>query len=101
MIQELEKEFIGKGEVSESKFIQIFDSVHGYIYEVKQLDVHTPLFEVFKRKNTPICIDFENRVYSDTEFKEIYPKSKDFGVWAWTCNNIEDAKLKFDSLNKL
>lgn len=83
MINLLEKNFFGTGEVKEFEFNQIRSTVSAYLYEVKQNDgnIH---FEVFKRKNAPMCIDFENRIYSETDFKEIYPKSNDFGVWAWT-----------------
>jgi hypothetical protein len=35
-----------------------------------------------------MCIDYENNLYSETEFKEIYPNSKDFGIWAWTCLDL-------------
>ena len=33
------------------------------------------------------------------KFKEMYPKSKDFGIWAWTYKNIENALEKFKILN--
>lgn len=89
--------FEGTGEVKGFIFEQMHSSKMAYLYKVRSYDgqVH---FEVFKRKNTPICIDFEKRIYSDTEFKEIYPKSKDFGVWAWTYISPQDAYVK---LNKL
>jgi len=51
-------------------------------------------FEVFNTTYVPICIDFEKRIYSETDVKEVYPKSKDFGVWAWTYNNKEEAIKK-------
>lgn len=95
-IQPLPKEFIGTGEVKGMMFNQVFASKERYIYEVKQEDTPTPHYEVFDRKTTPICIDFENRVYSETEHKEVYPKSKDFGVWAWTFNNLQTAKDKLN-----
>ena len=93
----LEKEFAGIGEVKGFEFTQINERTQAYWYKVtdEQQNVH---YEVFKRKNTPVCIDFENRIYSDTEFKEIYPKSKDFGVWAWTYKNYKDALNKFKEL---
>lgn len=41
-----------------------------------------------------------NRIFSETEFKDKYPKSKDFGVWAWTFKSYTDAYSKFIELNK-
>lgn len=78
-IQELPTEFIGQGEVRGFNFKQCGKTDTHYIYKVD--DTH---FEVFQRKSVPVCIDFENRIYSETEFKEVYPKSADFGVTAWT-----------------
>ena len=86
MINLLEKEFIGKGEVKGVEFKQVFANERFYIY---QRGLH--LFEVFERKTTPLCIDFAKKTYSDTDSKEIYPKSNNFGVWAWCCGSLEKA----------
>jgi hypothetical protein len=90
MLIEIEKEFIGIGEVSGFKFTRIGRTDAAYCYEVAQEGVNTH-YEVFRRKNTPVCIDFEKRIYSETEFKETYPKSNAFGVWAWTCSDVNKA----------
>lgn len=90
----LDLEFIGIGEVKGSKFTQKHATTSSYVYEVDSGggNVH---FEVFKRLKASLCINFEKRLYSDTEFKEVYPKSRDFSIWAWTFMNEKDA------LNKL
>lgn len=82
-ITKLERTFDGKGEVVGYRFECLDERPSGYLYEVKgeNGDKH---YEVFLKKSVPICLDFENRVYSETEFKEVYPKAKDFGVWAWS-----------------
>ena len=54
-----------------------------------------------KKKITPICLDFENRVYSETEFKEIYPKSKDFGIWAFTKTDYMSALSKLQDITDI
>lgn len=97
MINLLEKNFFGTGEVKGFEFNQIRVCTLAYLYEVKSNDgnIH---FEVFKRKNAPVCIDFENRIYSETDFKEIYPKSNDFGAWAWTFETYFKALQKFNSI---
>ena len=98
MIKQLETNFEGTGEVKGFKFTQIISGEQAFLYEVTPPDAK-PHFEVFMRKNSPLCIDFENRIYSETDFKEIYPRSKDFGVWAWCISNREKAFLKFNSIN--
>jgi len=98
MIQELEKEFIGTGKVRGFKFKQINQTKNGYIYEVKAGKTY---YEVFKRKQTPVCIDFVKRIYSETDFKVSYPKENSFGTWAWTCESIEEVEEKLNSFNEI
>jgi hypothetical protein len=93
----LDKEFTGKGEVLNMRFLQLYMSEKAYIYQVA--DKH-PHYEVFERKTTPLCIDFKNKIYSETEFKEYYPNSKSFGVWAWTFNDLNKAIEKFNEISK-
>ena len=97
-ITHLKKEFTGIGEVSGFKFRQIHSHSLAYLYEVNQdgTNVH---FEVFRRLKTPICLNFEERIYSTTHYKEKYPKSKDFGVWAWCITDKQKAIDKFNELS--
>lgn len=96
MTTKLEKEFTGIGEVAGFKFVQLKESHNCYMYQVNTgVSVH---YEIFYKKQSAICIDFENRVYSETEFKEAYPKSEAFGVWAWTKSNLRDANIIFNSI---
>mgnify|MGYP001075943040 CR=1 FL=1 len=88
-IQKLEKSFTGGGEVKGCTFHQIAEFEKCYIY-AKVKNGYTT-YEAFEKKNVSVCIDFEARQYSDTEFKERYPKSKDFGSWAWECFTVERA----------
>jgi hypothetical protein len=86
MKQKLQKTIIGGGEVNGFTFSQVFKNQKGYVYKVENLgDIW---YESFLKKEVPICIDFENRIYSELETKEIYPKSKDFGIWAWTSKSL-------------
>jgi len=96
MIKELEDVFIGTGEVDKFYFHKFKFTDKGYCYVVTTEDiVH---YEVFEKKIVPLCIDFTNRIYSDVDFKEVYPKAKDFGIWAWTYKNEEDAIKKLNEL---
>jgi len=99
-IIELEKEFIGSGEVKGFLFRQMRISQLAYIYEVST-DGTRLYYEVFRRLNTPVCIDFEKRIYSEIEFKDVYPKAFKFGVSAWSCFTLEDATNKFNELQVL
>ena len=58
-------------------------------------------YEVFKRKLTPICIDFEKRIYSDTETKTRYPNNEDFGKWAWCYESFDLARNKYKYLTEI
>jgi len=100
MTKELETKFEGTGEVKGYFFVQIEKSEHAYIYRVSHPLVARCHYEVFERKKSPVCIDFEKRIYSETDFKESYPKAKDFGVWAFTFNSYESAKGSFEVLNQ-
>ena len=97
MVVELEKEFIGTGEVSGVNFRQISSNEGAFLYSRCEDDGNVS-YEVFARKLTPMCIDFDNRIYSEVDFKELYPKSKDFGVWAWSYMSLEKAEDKFQQL---
>lgn len=92
MITKLDANITGKGEVKGFLFTRVYENEEGYIYNVDTGESNH--FEVFFRKETPICLDFENRIYSENESKEIYPKSKDFGIWAWTVRSIDEGVKK-------
>ena len=87
MIIKLENRIEGKGEVKGFVFTKEFENDKGYVYRADT--GNGSHFEAFYRKETPICIDFEKRIYSETEKKELYPKSKDFGIWAWSVRTLE------------
>ena len=94
MIQELDKSFIGSGDVKGFVFTQISSNEKGYIYEVDNL-CGVKHYEVIKRLTSPICINFYTKEFSKTEEKEMYPKSAKFGLDAWTY------KEKIDAIEKL
>lgn len=90
MIHKLEDRIEGKGEVKGFVFTKEFENEKGYVYKVDTGNsIH---FEAFYKKSMPVCIDFEKRIYSETEKKESYPKSNSFGAWAWSCKSFELAK---------
>jgi hypothetical protein len=98
MIELLPQTFEGIGEVKGFKFTQLAKEENAYLYEVNTgASTH---FEVFERVSSPICIDFVKRTYSDTDFKESYPKSNSFGIWAFSILNHQRAVMKLNELNE-
>lgn len=97
MIEKLKKEFVGVGEVKGFKFKQVHESNMYYIYEVNTGEsIH---YELFEKRNTPVCLDFQNKIFSKDEYKETYPRSNYFGKIAWTQTSLEKAKTKIIELN--
>lgn len=85
----LQLNFEGVGEVKGFSFKQVKECEFGYVYEVE--NGAKPYYEVFKKKTAPICIDFSKRLYSETEFKEVYPNAKQWGITAWSTKNSASA----------
>lgn len=87
MIKELEKEFIGKGQVRGFKFTQIKKNEHAYIYKVNQDGVIR--YEVFQRR-------------VNTRFNCItYPSNRAFGVWAKTTRSLSGANVHFEHFTNI
>lgn len=92
MITELDSIIEGKGEVKGIVFHQMRKHSDFYIY--KAVNENSVYYECFERRKVAVCIDFQKRIYSETEFKEVYPKAKDFGVWAFSTPDWHIAKKK-------
>lgn len=93
-LRELQKDFIGTGEVKGFKFHQVLASAKGYIYEVESSPKAKHHFEVFRRQITySVKINNETGKLGTDKDKLVvsYPKSGSFGVWAWSCANEEHA----------
>ena len=91
--------FIGIGSVRGFEFVKLESQEGVFMYEV-----HDPFgnihFEVFKAKLTPVCIDYQKRLYSETDFKYRYPKDDDFGKTAWTYKEKSKAIRVFTELKQ-
>jgi hypothetical protein len=89
MIHFLEQTFTGKGEVAGFLFERVYTAPTFYVYKVKAETKE--YYEVFKRTFVPLCVDFAAKIYSQNEFKEVYPKANKFGVSAFTTDTLEKA----------
>lgn len=78
--------------------VQVKKTKYGYIYRVSGPDF-PPIYEVFERRSVAVCLDFEKRLYSETEKKEIYPKSNDFGTWAYSYKAYNAAIISLDAID--
>ena len=93
-VKKLKKQFFKR----DGLFTLRKESESAYLYEVEIGGGIS--FEVFQKKTSRVCLDFENRIYSDTEVKERYPGDEDFGVWAWSYTSLASALLKFDYISE-
>lgn len=80
-MKQLEKEFIGRGQVKGFRFTQIKQNQFAFLYQIS--DLKNTWYEVFHKK--------ENNRYNCIS----YPSNKAFGVWAWTYHSLEKAEDKF------
>ena len=87
-IEKLPQNFEGRGDTKGYTFEKKHETEKGYVFKV--IGDHTPHYEAFLKKTTAARLDFQNRAYSETDFKEVYPKTKDFGVWAWTSRDFNN-----------
>ena len=84
-MRELLIEFIGKGEVKGFHFRQLDKTEKGYLYEVTtESGTH---YEVFERREDPrfgvVC----------------YPRSKSFGIWAYSTRDLRKAKQRLSDID--
>lgn len=87
MIKELDKDFVGVGQVRGFKFTQMNSSMYGFLYKVDSGD--TIYYEVFKRR-------------VNTQYNNIsYPSNKAFGIWAWTTPDLSKAIDRLNSFEKV
>jgi hypothetical protein len=85
-MKELDKEFIGKGEVRGFKFTQLEATNQAYLYEV---DMNGAIYyEVFKRR--------ENTRFGCVS----YPTGEAFGLWAQTIRDYNKALSYFNQYNE-
>ena len=97
-MKELELEFTGIGEVKGDLFKQINRSPHAYIYERDCEGIKS--YEVFLRKEAKESNSVIGGVEVHFDAKVRYPKSEDFGVWAWYFNSYDEATTKYENINK-
>ena len=94
---ELPLQFRGSKEVGWDNFTQLLCSNKSYLYEREFEGVKS--YEVFLRKESKEGNAVIAGISMYFEAKVRYPKSEDFGVWAWYYDNYDLALSKFNKLN--
>lgn len=99
-IIKLEKEFVKKqldGHKHPVRFIQLEETDNAYLYK-REIDAHVD-YEVFikRYKNKRALIDGELKNTGDK--REIYPKTEEFGKFAWAFMKKDKAYMKLKELN--
>lgn len=84
-MKQLQKEFIGRGQVKGFRFTQLKKSNYSYIYKINTGS--SEHFEVF--------LHIENRQFNCIS----YPQSNSFGIWAWTFATYELAINKMEEID--
>jgi len=98
---ELQKNFIGKGEVKGFEFHQLRSNGHAFLYEVRSeynydgVPETNVWYEIFERRISKEGDGIVGGEPIHFEEREIYPKSNSFGVWAVCVNNYNYALKKF------
>ena len=94
----------GIGEVKGFLFEQFDKNEYAYLYKVSNKDEDTEKvkcwYEVFERRHSKELDTVLDGQPIHFEEKENYPRSNSFGVWAWTFNNLDKAKEKFDLITE-
>jgi hypothetical protein len=100
----LDKEFRGTGVMKGVKFKQVMKNDRAFLYELSDRDEESgktwTWYEVFKRKVSNESDGIIGGVKVHFNAREIYPKSNNFGVWAWCISDYERAIEKFNELSR-
>lgn len=94
----LENEFEGKGEVSGTRFKQLQKTDKAFFYQLTHVETGQNRFEVFKKKESKGGLAIIACLEVRYEQKQIYPKSNNFGKWAWCFYDYEKAAAKFNEI---
>ena len=98
----LENKFIGTGEVKGFEFSKIKENGYAFIYRVNCTNedgISKYWYEIFEKRISKECNTNIGGVKIHFDEREKYPKSNSFGVWAWTCGDLDRALTIFDSIS--
>ena len=97
-MKELAKEIDGKGDMVGYKLVQLLKTDKAYLYETSD-EFGVVSYEVFERRESKDATFIRDGIEIISEAKVRYPKTQDFGVWAFCFRDLEQAKEKFIELN--
>jgi len=95
----------GRGPLKNHTLTRVHEDDTGYVYKVEYDEDKKSIktgykrsshMEVFLKRITPVCLDFKQKIFSETRLREKYPRDEDFGVWAWITSDLETAIIKLN-----
>lgn len=98
-MKQLDKQFIGGGDVKGFIFTQIKTNGFAYIYEVDT--GYSKHFEVFEHKQTKDADGVIAGVPIHFAAKITYPSSRAFGDWAYCYTSLEKAEIRYNELTEI
>ncbi len=97
-IKNLNKSFLGKGNMRSWIFSRILVSDTAYVYLLRS-ENEEQHWEVVKRK---VFTKYKHSKKGIVAVRfEKYPETKDFGVYGWCMDNYKSAEAKFNKLSGL
>ena len=92
-MRELQKEFVGTGEVKDWQFTLVKQTELGYVYRREWMGA--VYYEVFRRRENHI-----GELYGKEAIIS-YPNANTFGVWAWCLGDKDRAIEMLDNLKPI
>lgn len=93
-VRKLEDEIRGTGDMKHTVFTKIFEGKRCYMYKAMG-------YEVFLKRTVQCCDWIDDKPIPNGQYKERYPKSEDFGKWAWCYKNYDNALKQFERLETM
>jgi hypothetical protein len=97
-MKELEKEFDGSGDCVGFKMTQLLKTDKAYLYDTTD-EFGVVSYEVFERRESKDATFVRDGIEIIAEAKVKYPKSHEFGLWAFCFRDLEKAKAKLVELS--
>jgi len=98
-MKQLEKEFIGGGDVKGFKLKQLKANGYVFLYEINT--GYSKHYEVFEHRETKESDNIISGVEVHFNAKITYPSSKAFGVWAYCCDDLDRANMRYNELTEI
>lgn len=98
-MKELPKEFEGRADQKSFRFRQLQRTETTALYaKCLKSGKGSETYEVIRVRKRPAATVVRGGVSIDYEAREVFPSSEDWGTYAWTYNDLAEAKKRYYSL---